>query len=293
VAAEAIAYDIHGRVGRSPEISVLLVPNESPLVSILYPYPDHHIPAERLEERPWTCLAVDPDEGELGGDHITWREEGGQILGKGSQIVPASLGTGIRFIQVEARDSWGRRVADRQRVVIFDYPVESEPTDILSTYELAFRAREVGMLSSLLHSEFRLLSCTATGSLNCRQDGALPAALSRQEVLAALSSLLEDPNLHLVGWTWHMTSAESLEAEQGPLAKVELEALDLVLKRWSEGSLETLASRGNRVRLYLREEDSVWKIWEWLVLPSWSPYPEDPDLYSLLVRYTSGINPAG
>lgn len=293
VAAEAVAYDTQGRVGRSPEISILLVPNESPLVTILYPYPDHHIPAARLEERPWTCLAIDPDEGELGGDLITWSEEGRQVLGTGSQIVPAPLGSGVRFIQVEARDSWGRRVVDRQRVVIFDYPEENEPTDILSTYELAFRAREMGMLSSLLHSDFRLLSCTATGSVNCRQDGALPAALHRQEVLAALSSLLEDPDLHLVGWTWQTTSAELLETQQGPLAKAELEAVDLVLKRWDEGSLETLASRGNRVRLYLRKEDSVWKIWEWLVLPSWSPYPEDPDLYSLLARHISGINPAG
>lgn len=288
VDAEAVVYDVQGRAARSEKVRVMLVPNHSPLVRILYPHPDHHIPRAKIEERPWTCLAIDPDEGELSGDHLTWMEEGREILGTGREIIPSSLGLGVHFIQVEARDSWGRTGVHRQRVIIFNYPQGDDPSDLARTFELAFRAREVETLEKLLHSELRMLSCSSSESSNCFGDsGLLPEALYREDIVTVFTQILEDQNLHQVSWTWNVVATEGAETRRGRLVKIEVDGFDVILRLWNESSLEDHASRGNRARFYLLEEDSAWKIWEWLILPSRSPYPEDADFFAFLAQRIS------
>ncbi|MBD3335312.1 MAG: hypothetical protein GF355_07320 [Candidatus Eisenbacteria bacterium] len=276
VSVEIRAYDQSGAMGRSPRIQVQLVPNRTPLVRIVYPYPDHYVSAETLHQRPWICLAADPDEAELPDDHISWRDENLGLLGVGRSLDASGLGLGLRRIQVEVRDRWGRRARDRRRVTIFLYPSPDTPQEALNILCLAIRAREPQRLSEILHPQFTWTFC------GCPVDSGVQV-LERSAALQILSELLEHPQLQRLSWTWRISGIEDLEIGDSTASKAEIRGFS-VLVEWEPPREEPLvSSRENAARIYLYRGSGGWQVRQWTVFPPAEPYPGDSDLYSVLV----------
>jgi hypothetical protein len=274
---EARAYDSSGRCGRSGEVAVTVVPNRSPLLRLVYPYPDHYIPFHRVGERAWRCQAWDPEDGPLGDSSVAWYL-GDAYLGTGTDLAPPDVAPGTHALRLVATDRWGRRASLRSRITVF---VPAEPDDPLATLEafrLAVRSRDAESLRRVLDPDLRWVACD-TGELDCVTffDG----ERDRPRVLMAFQRLLGDPALRRIAWEWRPGPVEFFRDDGSSLAKVELHGVNLLLERWDGGALVPLASRANGLRLYLREEGRAWRIREWISLPR-QRYPEDPSLESLL-----------
>jgi len=278
---EIRAYDGSGNVVRSPQVGIFVIPNNGPAARVVYPYPDHYIDVAALAERDWTCVAVDPEEGELNDDAVSWIEEGGEILlGRGRRIPAPVLGEGLRSYRLEARDRWGRRFTVRERITIFRYPGLASPDDALRSLQLSVRSRDAERIRDVLDETFAWVPCgsdTATAAPAGRGGGR-----GKEEVQASFERFLDDPSLHRISWTWRVAVTERFEIEGREMSKIEVEDLDVVAARWVDSDVETRLSRGNRARLYLVDSEEGWRIAEWIALPRSDPPEGEPALEALL-----------
>ncbi|MBU1947514.1 MAG: hypothetical protein KJ927_02255, partial [Candidatus Eisenbacteria bacterium] len=284
VTVEVHAYDIKGGVGVSPQVYILLVPNHAPMTQILFPYQDHFMAVDSVSPRDWLCQAVDPDVDSVPDAWITWSEDGTGPLGNGRILRAPMLDLGPRTIRVEVCDRWGRFARDHRHVTIFRYPLQNQPEDALATFRLAVRARDTAMIGRVLSPNLLWTFCTGEwGAATCRcDDNSIPVVWGQGAALEAFEYFLEDTLLSRVSWSWRWGPLELFEIDGVSFAKVELEDLDVSRTRHIHDGTFDIASHDNRGRIFLREEQGAWRIWEWISFPPEPMHPNDLDLLRLL-----------